>query len=144
MGRGDAKVNRRSDDGLGLIEVMVAMFMLAIIAMAFLPFLINSYLAAKSNQTLATATQLLDTQMGELRAEQPANCQKLENFRDRANPGVDRVVDAERNVTLTVERTFTCPVNINRTGAAAFTIEIVDQSGATVVQSTTTVYVGRT
>lgn len=137
-------MNRIIDDesGLGLIEIVVAMFMIALIAIAFLPFLINSFYATRDNTTLATATQLLDQQFDQLRQQQPADCAKLETFRDRADVTLDRVVDNARNITLTVTRTFECPTNIEQTGSETMTITVVSsETGDPVTSASTIVYV---
>ncbi len=137
-------MNRRmhDDSGLGLIEIVVSMFMIALIAIAFLPFLIHSFQATRANTTLATANQLLDQQFDQLRQLQPANCSAVESFRNRADAALDRVEDTSRRVTLTVTRSFTCPTNATRSGAERMTITIVNSStGAAVTSASTIVYV---
>jgi len=137
-------MNRITQDesGLGLIEIVVAMFMIALIAISFLPFLIHSFQATRANTTLATANQLLDQQFDQLRGLQPANCAAVEAFRNRADTTLDRVVDSARNVTLTVSRSFTCPANPAKSGAERMTITIVNSAtGAAVTSASTIVYV---
>ncbi|MEO5534690.1 MAG: hypothetical protein ABIR17_06105 [Pseudolysinimonas sp.] len=53
----------RDDDGFGLIEIVVSMFMLALLAIAFLPLLVTGLKQSAATATLATATQLVNTQM---------------------------------------------------------------------------------
>lgn len=53
----------RSDTGFGLIEITVSMFLIAALAMAFLPMLIQGLKQSASNTTLATATQLVNERM---------------------------------------------------------------------------------
>ena len=53
----------RSEDGFGLIEITIAMFLMAALAMAFLPMLIQGLKQSASNTTLATATQLVNERM---------------------------------------------------------------------------------
>lgn len=48
----------RADDGLGLTEVLVSIFLLGIVALSLLPLLIMGMKLAVSNTTLAAATQL--------------------------------------------------------------------------------------
>ncbi len=48
----------RSDDGLGLTEVMVAMLVLMIVLMAMLTVIVASFRALGKNATQATATEL--------------------------------------------------------------------------------------
>jgi Tfp pilus assembly protein PilV len=51
------------DDGFGLIEVVVSMFMLAVISMSFLPMLITAMKASVTNATVATSNQLINSQL---------------------------------------------------------------------------------
>jgi type II secretory pathway pseudopilin PulG len=46
-----------------MIEIVVAMFLLAVLAMALLPLLVSSAQLSSKNVTLATATQLVNEQM---------------------------------------------------------------------------------
>ena len=60
-----------SDDaGIGLIEIVVAMFMLAVLSLTFLPILIQGVKQAGENGTRATATQFVQHQMENARAQQ--------------------------------------------------------------------------
>ncbi len=52
-----------SDAGLGLMEIVISMFMLALLALAFLPVLVEGLRLSTSNTTVATATQLAAEQM---------------------------------------------------------------------------------
>lgn len=69
----------RSDAGFGMIEIVVSMFMLALLAMSFLPVLYNGLTAAASNARLATATQLVNQSI-ELARGGFASCQELQTF----------------------------------------------------------------
>jgi type II secretory pathway pseudopilin PulG len=53
----------RSDSGFGLIEITVSMFMLAILAVLFLPLLVQGLKQSANNTTMATATQLVNDKM---------------------------------------------------------------------------------
>jgi len=57
------------DDGLGLVEVVVTMFLLSLVAISFLPFLLNSYIAAKDNAARSAATSLVGDALSRLRAD---------------------------------------------------------------------------
>ena len=54
--------NRRSA-GFGIVEVIVSMFLLSIMAMAFLPVLVQALQVSKVNASIATATQLLSADL---------------------------------------------------------------------------------
>ena len=129
------------ESGISLIEVVVSMFMIALLALAFLPFLIRSYQVSGTNSTLSTATQVLNKEFDQLRLLQPANCAQLTSFRD----SVVQAKDTARNVTLKVQRTFSCPTTTNQTGTQTMTIAVLNAAtNAVVVQGKTLVYVGAT
>ena len=69
-----------TDTGLGLIEIVVSMFLLALLAIAFLPLLVTSMRTTVVNSTTATATQLVNQQM-ELARGAGNTCSELSVFR---------------------------------------------------------------
>ncbi|MFO7691343.1 MAG: type II secretion system protein, partial [Cryobacterium sp.] len=46
------------EQGFGMIEIVVSMFLLALLSIAFLPLLVQSLQVSVQNARLATATQL--------------------------------------------------------------------------------------
>lgn len=60
---------RSSDDGLGLVEVVVTIFLLSLVAISFLPFLLSSYVAARDNAGRGAATSLVADALSRLRAD---------------------------------------------------------------------------
>lgn len=56
------------ESGFGLIEIVISMFLLGLLAVAFLPLLITSMQTTVRNSTIATATQLVNQQMEQARA----------------------------------------------------------------------------
>lgn len=65
--------------GLSLVEIIIAMFLLAILSVAFLPLLISSLQLSIRNATISTATQLLSEQLDELVAT-PPTCADLQAY----------------------------------------------------------------
>lgn len=59
---------RHDDTGFGLVEIVVSMFILSLLALAFLPLLIQGVTVAAHNRVLATATQLIHDQIEQARA----------------------------------------------------------------------------
>lgn len=53
----------REDEGLGLMEIVTAMFVLAILALALLPLLITGMQTSVRNTTIAAATQFANDRM---------------------------------------------------------------------------------
>lgn len=71
---------RRSDDGLGLLEIVISMFLIALLAIAFVPVLMAGLRSAESNSTTATASRLASQALEALRARDPQNCSQLALF----------------------------------------------------------------
>jgi len=59
------------DDGIGMVEVLVAMFLLAIVALSLLPLLITGMQLAVRNTTLAAATQFANDRITAAQAGSP-------------------------------------------------------------------------
>ena len=66
-----------------MIEIVVAMFLLGILAMALLPLLVSSAQLSSKNVTLATATQLVNEQMDGAR-KLAHNCAVIETHANEA------------------------------------------------------------
>lgn len=72
----DPSAHDRSEAGFTMIEVVVSMFLLALIAITFLPLLIQAMRTTVTNATIATASQLASQQIERIRA-MPANCDQI-------------------------------------------------------------------
>lgn len=87
-----------SDSGLGLVEILVAMLLLAILSVSFLPVLISGLQLAVRTSQNNTATQLVNEQL-DLLAGTDSTCSALTTFASEAVPsvtderGVDYLVD---------------------------------------------------
>ena len=85
--------------GIGLIEIVVSMFLIALLAMAFLPLLIQSLKASTANTSASIATQLVGQQLEQLRSV-PTTCAAVTAFL-----GTDpAAVTDDRGVILTIDR----------------------------------------
>ena len=120
-----------SEDGLGLIEVVVAMVVLAILAIAMVPLLMQGLIQSKANVTIAAATQFVDAELD--RANASTACGAVPT-------GVVTETDS-RGVTITITRTRgACPATYP--GTVSFTISAVRaDTGASLVTAETLVYV---
>ena len=58
----------RGDEGFGLIEIVISMMLLAILATALIPVLVQGLQQAVSNATLASATQLANEKIEQARS----------------------------------------------------------------------------
>ncbi len=61
------KMTRPADAGFGLVEIIVSMFLLALLAAAFLPILVQGLTTSVRNATIATGSQIVAQQLDELR-----------------------------------------------------------------------------
>lgn len=116
---------------MGLIEVIVAMVVLAILAIAMVPLLLQGLIQSKANVTIAAATQLVDAELD--RANSATACGAVPS-------GVLTETDS-RGVEITITRTRgTCPATYP--GTVAFSITAIRaDTGASLVSAQTLVYV---
>lgn len=92
---------RPQESGFGMIEIVISMFLLALLAIAFLPLLVQGVKHSSSNSTLAAATQLVNDEMELARSR--TTCSSL--------TATSYSVPDPRGVTLQVARTVggSCP-----------------------------------
>jgi type II secretory pathway pseudopilin PulG len=78
----DSGRSQPAEDGFGLIEIVVALFMLALLSIAFLPLLITALKTSVQNSSLATSTQLVNQQMelGTSTAASTPTCGLIKTF----------------------------------------------------------------
>ena len=76
MKMSETELRNPDDEGLSLIEIVVAMFILALLSVAFLPLLVQGVRQSAQTATIATATQLANARMDAERAQAQAgaNC----------------------------------------------------------------------
>lgn len=122
-----------SDEGLGLIEIVVSMFMLAVLALALLPLLVNGLKLSTANTTQATATQLVAERMQLAQYAGPV-CTNVRNL-----AGTTVVTDS-RGVQLQVTTT-TGACNGSSTIAMSAAAVRLD-TNVTLANASTLVYVG--
>lgn len=108
---GDLPDVGNSDQGFGIIEVVVSIFLLALLAVSFMPLLVNTWKTTAMNTTIATATQIVNQQIEGARAVRSAaatapSCQDISNY---LSVTLAPVIDP-RGVTLQPKwDTATCP-----------------------------------
>ncbi|MDO7882848.1 type IV pilus modification PilV family protein [Salinibacterium soli] len=132
--RHSANRSDSEDAGLGLIEIVVAMLMLAILAVAFLPLLVEGLKLSARNTTLATATQLVSEQMQLAQAAGPV-CANV-----AALGGVTTFTDG-RGVPLQVTTTTgLCQSGTTLLSVSAAVVRL--DTVETITSASTIVYVG--
>ncbi|UJP10274.1 prepilin-type N-terminal cleavage/methylation domain-containing protein [Microbacterium sp. KUDC0406] len=128
------------DDGLGIIEVVIAMFLFMLIAVAVLPLTMQAVASSAQNRDLLAATSFAKQQLTTIQAGYPAtpgstsgSCAALRALQT-APPAVDAANDFRAQVTVGV-----CP------GAYPASVPVrvtVTHDGDTVTSVTTRVRVG--
>ncbi|WP_167138257.1 prepilin-type N-terminal cleavage/methylation domain-containing protein [Diaminobutyricimonas sp. TR449] len=121
--------------GFGLIEIMVSMFLLALLAVAFLPLLVESMRSSVVNATAATASQIASAQLDEARALQPY-CDVLSGM--PTTPAA--VIDARGTSYQAIRTIGVCPGSYP--GVIQISVAVTPSTEvAPIVTSTTRVYV---
>jgi len=144
------------ESGFGLVEIVVSMFLLALLAISFLPLLITSLKVTVSNTTLATATQLVnqDLEVARSMAVTTPYCSVLKTF---ATAAPLATVSDPRGVVMQPHRELVlsgatdssgCPVAQTSPARAAYpgTVALrswVTVSGKTIAEATTLIFVER-
>ena len=103
---------RLSDEsGFGLIEVVISMSLLGLLAISFIPVLLNSWKDTSTNTTIATATQIVNEQIEGARAVRSSlattpSCQDVVAFLGVTLPPV---IDPRGVTLLPTWSPTTCP-----------------------------------
>jgi prepilin-type N-terminal cleavage/methylation domain-containing protein len=120
------------DSGFSLVEIMVALMLLAVMAVAILPMLVTGLRNASMNATLATSTGLVNQQLEDARSR--TTCGAL--------PSTPFSVTDTRGAVLNVTRTVaSCPVS-GYPRAISVTVSVARATtGVAVSSASTLVYV---
>ena len=129
---------KKADEvGFGLVEIVISMFLLALLAVAFLPLLIDALRTTVRNATTATATQLVSEQLDAVSLI-PRTCAALADFEAASVP----TLTDERGTVYTATRSAaTCPSTGYPLSVAVTVSVTADSQPGLLVESTTTVIV---
>jgi type II secretory pathway pseudopilin PulG len=123
----------RAEDGFGIVEVVVSMLVLAILAIAFLPVLIQGIRQSASNASVATATQLVNEKLQLAQASGPT-CTNISVI-----AGEEDFLD-DYGVTIHVTTTVgTCPAGTGTVEVAVTAVRT--DTAATLAAAETLVFV---
>lgn len=129
MARPSTSCQRRNDEGFGLIEILISVMLLAVLAVALLPILVQGLRQAASNATLATATQLANDELEHARTW--TTCSELVS-------GSTSTTDA-RGVDLTIATVVgACAVSPENPASVPVTVTVTREDTGVVITSTTT------
>jgi len=130
---------RSDDEGFNLVEVLMAMFLLSVLALAVLPLFISATRVSVANRDSVEATAVADAHLSALRAEfpaQPATTTTCAGLVAAAARIVDSDPSTLPNITLPPGLTRqivveSCPAGANAGKPAAIlvTVRISDTAG---------------
>lgn len=126
---------QRSDDGFSLVEVIIAMFLLAILSLAVLPLIIGATNTSVVNRDTAAATAFANSQLALLRDQYPltatsgATCSSLVNRTTTA--AAAGAGSSAAGMTAKVIVRGTCPTSFPSTMVVDIVVE--DATGAALV-----------
>ena len=136
------KDNKNDDEaGFGLVEIVVALFMLGVLAVAFLPLLIQGLKLSADNATRATATQILHDRLEAARL-QSTSCAAITIALD--GTVISEVKDPRGITFQVITDVKTCPTGAALPGTVAVSVEVRrtdDLGGTPLAQATTLIFV---
>ncbi len=128
----------RTDDGIGMLEVVVSMFLIALIAISFLPLLMRTLTLSTQNTITSAATQLVASSMDKARVITPSTCSAATTFATAVLP---TVTDA-RGVVLQPRRELVGACPTSYPGTVAIRAWVTESGKAIVLaEATALVYV---
>ncbi len=129
------------DAGLGLIEIVISMFLISLLAIAFIPVLVSSLRATELNSTAATATRLVAQAIDDARTRAAATCAAAQLLNAQAD-----TVDAQ-GVTLRVVTTVPAVGTCVEGSAMRVTVvayDLADPDRRPIADARTLIYLGGT
>lgn len=124
--------NRKSELGFSLVEVVVAIFILAALSLALIPALVAGVQQSKNNAVIAAANELLASRLDQARG-QSSSCQSLTTF---SASTVSDVVESH-GVSLRLTQVLdACPATYP--GTVRYTVTVVRTDTAAVVSTAST------
>ncbi len=120
---------RRVDGGFGLIEIVISMMLLAILATALLPILVQGLKQAASNSTLASATQLANDELERLRTWTACSDLVADSF---------TTTDARGVILTTTTTVGACSATAENPESVPVTVSVTRGDTGVIVTNTTT------
>lgn len=129
------------DAGFSLIEIVVSMFILGLLAIALIPLLIQGIKQSAQSAAVASATQLVNSQLDLARAQSPT-CSGVIGAPSAPVGSASDYRGVPLQLTAT---TGACPTPVPTTtapGTISYTVKVVRlDTGKTLAQASTLIYV---
>ena len=126
-----------TDDGLGLLEIVISMFIISLLAIAFIPVMVPGLRATEATSTIATASRLVAQAIETARATGAASCAEAQLLADAITE-----VDAQ-GVTIEVTTTVTPLADCTEGSATTVTAtarDAADAGGTPLAQARTLLF----
>jgi hypothetical protein len=140
--RDDARATPVAGDaGLGLIEIVISMFLISLLAIAFIPVMVSAIRASTLNSTVATATRLVSQAVDDARTRGAVDCAAAQLL----NTVTDQV-DAQGitlRVTTSVPAVGVC-VNGAVMTVTVVAIDLADESLTPIADARTQIFLAGT
>lgn len=123
------------DRGIGLVDVLVAMMLLAVVAASILPAITLAMRVSSNNVDYATASQIVDRELDKAQVDVPKTCAALQSL---VGDVIGNSEPDPRGTVLTITRTLgSCPAVYP--GVASYTVTVSKQDGGSLSSATATI-----
>lgn len=124
-------VGNTADDGFSIVEVLIAVFLLGLVAVALLPALMQGIQLSSQQSAVATATRELNALVEDARAD--ATCANLTDV------AADRTVTDGSGRDIIIDGTLsTCPVTSK---TVTLSLRALSESGSTLATTSAVIFV---
>jgi type II secretory pathway pseudopilin PulG len=130
----------RTDAGLGLVEVVIAMLLLMVLSLAVLPLMITATQSSVGNREMVKANAFANSTVAALRAQFPDQSTETSCGSVRAATGE---ADAETGLTSTVTFPGGCPAQYPGTVTVTVSVARTAAPGTPLTAVSTQLLVGR-
>lgn len=128
-------IHAKQDSGFSLVEIVVAIFILAALSLALIPALVVGVQQAKNNAVIAAATEVLTSRLDDSRG-QASTCQAITSF--AASTVADQI--ESHGVSLHLNQVLgACPATYPGTVKYTVTVTRLD-TGAVLATASTLIY----
>lgn len=136
-----ADASSRRDAGIGLIEIIISMFLISLLAIAFIPVLVSALRASELNSTVATATRLVAQAIDDARTRGAADCASAQLLNAQSD-----TVDAQGvtiRVVTSVPAVGTC-VDGSAMRVTVVAFDVADAASTPIADARTLIYLDGT
>lgn len=136
------RVSEPADAGFSLVEVIIAMFVLALMAIGLIPLMVGAMQSSVTNRSLATASAFATAQLAEVQSsfgnDSPRPCSELAGYEhdDFPDPAGSRLLATRRALE-------SCGTDEYATITVQVSVASVDQPTRELVSLTTKVLVAK-